>query len=351
MHIDMNKKTKKFDRKAAFSMNLVNPSSDEPDPIYSGAELGGSLISFHENSIAKVILAETIDPDNKEPDTKHSYQFLYQIGSKNPFVARSILQAKSILDSVILRQGLNKQTILDHIWDCTKHLINCENSYFSIYTDTTELMYKCDEIVNQAKGRSHVPSLPQVENLEQRVVTFLGNGKRFLEKAHELLCIFYGSAQHYSNFKTYRDWMKKHEPTRNDVIQLLEQNKDWIKMLAWYRNALDINHAKPGFSVTISNFKMHAGNKFSNPCWQFDFQGKGGNAQDDPSDLIKDMSSFLTNMLEFFEALYLSCIKDNWDARWNFIICRHEEDDINEKCPILYFISPKRIIVELNRNT
>ncbi len=211
-------------------MNVVNPSSDEPDAIYSEAELGGSFISFHENSIAKVLLAESIDPDNKEPNTRHSYQFLYQIGSKNLFVARSILQAMSILDSVILRQGLDKQAILDHIWDCTKHLINCENSYCSIYTDTTELMYKCDEVISQAKKRSHIPSLPQVDNLEQRVVTFLGNGKRFLEKAHELLCIFYGSAQLNSNFEAYRDWMAKHEPTRNDVIQLLEQNKDWIKM-------------------------------------------------------------------------------------------------------------------------
>ena len=332
-------------------MNVVNPSSDKPDAIYSGAELGGSFISFHENSISEVLLAETIDPDNKEPDTRHGYQFLYQIGSKNPFVARSILQAKSILASVILRQGLDQQAILDHIWECTKHLINCETSYRSIYTDTTNLMCKCDEIINQSKARSHIPSLPQVDNLEQRVVTFLGNGKRFLEKTHELLCIFYGSAQHESNFKAYRDWMTKHEPTRNEIIQLLEQNKDWIRMLAWYRNALDINHAKPGFIVTISNFKIHAGNKFSNPCWQFDFQGKGGDTQKNPSDLIKDMSAFLANMLAFFEAFYLSCIKDNWDTKWDFVICRHEEDTVNERCPILYVISLKRIIEKQNNSS
>ena len=234
--MDMNPKTNRFDRKAAFSMNVVNPSSDEPDPIYSKAELCGSFISFHENSIAEIQLAEIVDPDNKEPDTRHSYQFLCHIGSKNPFVARSILQAKSILDSVILRHGLKQQTILDHIWDCTKHLINCENSYCSIYNDTTEMMHQCDDIISQAKSGSHIPSLPQVDDLEQRVVTFLVNGKRFLEKAHELLCIFYNSPRHDSNFQAYREWMNKHESTRDDVIQLLEQNKDWIKMLAWYRN-------------------------------------------------------------------------------------------------------------------
>ena len=349
--MDMNPRTNRFDRKAAFSMNVDNPSSDEPDPIFSGAELCGSFISFHENSISEIKPAEVIDPDNKELDTKHSYQFLYQIGSKNHFVARSILQAKSILDSVILRQGLSKQAILDHIWDCTKHLINCENSYRTIYNDTVEKMHQCDEIIRQAKGSSHIPSLPQVDDLEQRVVTFLGNAKRFLEKAHELLCVFYNTPHLDSNFEAYRKWMTKNEPTRNDVIQLLEQDKDWIKLLAWYRNALDINHAKQGFSVSISNFKMHAGNKFSNPCWQFDFQGKGGDAQESPSDLIKDMSAFLGNLLPFFEALYLTCIKDNWDDKWDFIICQHEDEAVREKCPIQFFISLRRIIDEHNNDT
>ena len=55
--MDMKPEINRFDREAAFKMNLVNPSSDEPDPIYSGAELCDSFISFHENSIAEIKLA------------------------------------------------------------------------------------------------------------------------------------------------------------------------------------------------------------------------------------------------------------------------------------------------------
>ncbi|HUU20160.1 MAG TPA: hypothetical protein VMW72_23630 [Sedimentisphaerales bacterium] len=334
----MKPRTNRFDREAAFSMDLVNPDSDTPDAINCAATLNGSSICFLENSIAKTVSAETADPENKEPDTRHSYQFIYQIGSTNPIVARTILQVKSILGSVILRKGLSNQTILDHAWDCTQHLISCEDSFLSIYNETTDLMYKCDELINEAKYKSHIPSLPQVKNLTERIVTFLGNGKRFLEKSHELLCIFYGAANNDSNFQAYRDWMKKHEPSRVAVYDLLEQNKDWIKSLAWYRNALDINHARAGFRVTIENFKLQAGNKFTGPCWQYDFQDKGGDIQNSPSDLIVDINAFRANMLAFFEALSLTCIKDNWDSQWNFEIYRHEDERINPKCPIIFFV-------------
>ncbi len=135
----------RFDRNAAFTMNLANPASDETDAVHCMVTLKGSSICFNENSIAKLLPAGTIDPENKEPDTRHSHQFIHSIGSRNRFIARTILQADNILGSVILNNGLNKQVILDHVWDCTQHLINCEKSYYEIYSDTTKLMHECNK--------------------------------------------------------------------------------------------------------------------------------------------------------------------------------------------------------------
>ena len=59
----------------------------------------------------------------------------------------------------------------------------------------------------------------------------------------------------------------------------------------------------------------------------------------EPSDLIIDMDVFANNMLTFFEGLFLSCVKDNWDDRYNFKIYKHKEESINAKCPTLYYIS------------
>ena len=142
---------------------------------------------FSGKNISEILTAEAIDPENEKPETRHSYRVIYQIGTENSFVARTLIQAKKILDSVILREGLEKQKILNHVWTCAKLLFNCEESYHKIFTETTELMHECDAIISQYKTGSHVPPLPQVEYLEQHVVAFLGSAKSFLEASHKLL--------------------------------------------------------------------------------------------------------------------------------------------------------------------
>jgi hypothetical protein len=67
--------------------------------------------------------------------------------------------------------------------------------------------------------------------------------------------LFYDAPNSSSNFKKYREWLAKNKPNKQDLIKLLEDNKAWIKKIAFMRNAHDINHAKQGFSLEIENFK------------------------------------------------------------------------------------------------
>ncbi len=335
----------RFDRNAAFSMKFENPALDEPDPIYDLVVVEDDLLSFQHNSIAKVLPAEVIDPNNEAPETKHGYQILYHVGSKNPVVARTILQSKDILGSVILRQGIHKKSLLAHMWKCSRHLIECELVLNSIVSDTTHLMTKCDDVIELHKKASHIPTLPQVPNLEQRVVSYLGNGKRLLEEAHRFLCIFYDAPDCDANFQAYLDWMFKHCPGAEYVVKLLEGDRDWIKQMAWCRNALDINHAKSGFSVTINNFKLYPGNKFATPTWESDFSAKGGVALSKPTDLLHDLGVFRSNMLTFLEELFLLCIRDNWDNRFGFVISKNSDDCVSIECPTLYKVGITKSII------
>ncbi|MBA7535444.1 hypothetical protein ES705_27700 [subsurface metagenome] len=332
---------RKFDRNAAFSMNLVNQNSAEKEAIQNMMNLGDKLICFSEKSISEILTAETIDPKNEKPETRHSYRTIYQIGTENSFVARTIIQAKEILDSVILRQGLEKQKILNHVWACSKLLFNCEESYYKVFAETKELMHECDVIISKHKNSSYIPPLPQVEYLEQHVVAFLGHAKRFLESSYGLLGIFYNSPSFESNFRSYREWMAKNKPDQKKIRHLLEQDKDWIQFISWSRNALDVNHSKPQFKVIIENFKIQKGNKFTNPCWRYDFRATNGGIQNEPSDIIRDMDIHMSNMLTFLEEVFLICIQDNWDCRYDFQIYKRKKNEVNIKCPSVYSVSLK----------
>jgi len=334
--------SKKVNRNDAFSINIADNSSDKNDSVQYLINLQGSFFSFTNNGISELLPAEKIDPDNLHSDTRHSYQKIYSIGCENSYVARTIIQTKQILDSLILNKSLDKQTILNHVWDCSKLLFKCEESHYNIYGDIMKLMPVCDSVIEQGKKGSSISTLPQVNDLEGQVAIFLGNAKRYLEKTHELLCLFYKASNNDANFEAYRAWTGKNMPDRNTIIELLEQDKDWIQIIAWSRNALEINHSEPQFDVKIENFKLNPGNKFSSPRWKYDFSARQGPVHNDFSDILIDMDVYLSNLLTFFEELFVCCIQDSCDEKYNFEICKQQSQNIDIKCPTVYFVSRKR---------
>ncbi|MGA2526513.1 MAG: hypothetical protein ABSF79_07850 [Smithellaceae bacterium] len=328
-----------FNKNNAFSMALSESSEESKDQIQYLIKLQGSLYAFADNYISKILPAESIDPQNTQLETRHSHQKIYSIGCANSWVARSIIQTKQILDSIILIPNINKQSILDHTWSCTEMLLHCESAYYSIYKETLDLMPKSDAIIEGDKKGAAISTLPQVEDLNGKVAVFLGNAKRFLKKTHELLCIFYNAPNNSSNFQAYRDWLTKNKPDKKEIIELLEKDKDWIKQLSFMRNAHDINHAEANFNLEIVNFKLYPGNKFSSPGWRFDFSGRQGSKQANFSDIVTNMDIHISNLLTFFEELLVLCIIGNSDKNYNFEIYRKQLNDINPKCPSVYSVA------------
>ncbi len=335
---------KKFNRNNAFSINIADNSSDMSGSIQYIIPLKDSLFSFTDNFITEVMTAKSIDPENLYPETRHSWQKIYDIGCNNSYVARTIIQTKQILDSTILNQSTDKKVLLDHTWDCSELLFKCEEAYNKIFAEVMELMHECDAIVEKNKKNSAIPTLPQVDDLEVKVGTFLGYAKRFLEKTHEYLCLFYNAPNLGSNFHSYREWMSSHKPDKETILKILKEDKDWLKQIADLRNAHDMNHSRSQFNVEIENFKIQPGNKFTCPIWKYDLSDRSGPVQTEFSDIIKDMSVYLPDLLTFFEVVLISCIQDNINKNFPIEIFRHKPENINKKCPTIYFISKKKDI-------
>lgn len=331
--------TDHFDRDAAFSFDVKNPAADSSDAIQRTLELDGALVCFSEQSISTILTAETIDPDRSEPSTRHSYQTLYSVGSRNQLVSRSILQAHQIFHSVVFHDGPDIQEAADLIWNVTKHLLECENSLHTIYADVMKLMPICDEPINNSKNRTVIPTLPQIPDLIGRVTTFLANGKRALEKTHRLLCLFFQAPSMDSNFHGYREWMRRQQSAHSDVIELLDRDEPWITLLADARNALDTIHAKPGYELIVENFKLRPGNKFTAPCWRYNFSDKNRGVQHEATDLLSELDAMLKNILGFLEELYLLCVRETWDERFPFKLCRLPDEKIKQECPIFFIVT------------
>lgn len=324
-----------FNREGAFSIEL---GTGRENTIHKMLSLNESLYAFSTKKIFRIRTADDIDPERAEPETRHSYQELYPIGCSNSFVARSIIQAEQILDGVFLRPELGKDELLEAVWEATELLLQCENARFRIYSEVVSLLEKIDEVVEESKSQTVIPSLPQVADLDERVGSFLGNAKRFLEKAHVLLSLFYDCPDHRSNFRAYREWMAANRSDSDSVVTLLAGDEEWIRFIAGSRNALSVNHAREGFVLEVQNFKLEPGNKVSPPSWRYDLSGRGGPVQEYWSDIVEEMDTHLHNMLTFFEELYILCVLDNRDQRlpFEFGIYKIPDDEVSEECPVFY---------------
>ena len=310
-----------FDRHNSFSMRIEDNSSAEVGSIRYLTALQGSLYAFTDNSIYTVLPAESIDPENLHPETRHSYQKCYSVGCKNSYVDRSIIQTKEILDFAILNKNIDKKNILDNAWSCAQLLLNCESIHFGIYDEVIRLMPECDTIIENGKRGILISALPQVEDLNGKVAVYLGNAKRFLERTHNFLSIFFDAPNAEANFQAYLDWIVKNKPDNQRIIHTLEDDKEWIRRLALLRNAHEINHAEPQNDVQIANFRLCPGNKVAPPSWKFDLRAKKGPVQSEYSDIVIDMNIFLSNLLTFFEDLVMCCIEDSFDKTWKSRIC------------------------------
>ena len=323
-----------FNRDDAFSIELGTNENANQHVL----SLNESLYVFSTKKIFQVRTADDVDPERVEMDTRHSHQELYPIGCSSPLVARSIIQAKLILDGVVLRPELGKAQLLEAVWDATQLLLQCENARFRIYDEAMSLLPTVNDVVEQSKSHSAIPSLPQVKDLDERVGSFLGSAKRFLEKAHALIGIFYDCPDLGSNFRAYREWMSANRSDSKQVMALLAGDEAWIRFIAESRNALSINHARENYLLEVQNFTLGPGNKFSAPSWRYDLSQRGGPVQDYWSDIVTDMETYLHNMLTFFEELYILCVLDHLDQRlpFEFGVYRLPDDEVSEECPVHY---------------
>jgi hypothetical protein len=332
-----------FNRDDAFTMNLGGDSQNPIQQIL--ITLDHSLYIFTAKKIYRILTADDIDPTRTNKETRHSYQEIYPIGCNNSFIARSIIQAKQIFEGIILKPRLVKDVLLSQIWEATKYLLLCENAHYRIYNNVMTLLADVDGIIEKSKSMHTIPSLPQVDDLEERVTTFLGGAKRFLEQTHKLLCMFYDAPDLGANFKGYYEWMTVNAPTADKITSLLIQDQEWISLLSTSRNALPVNHSKDNYLIEIRNFTLEPGNKFSAPSWRHDLSDRGGPVQTLWSDIVTDMNTHLQNMLTFLEEIYILCVLDNQNKLLPFTseVYRLPNDRINPECPMLYIVQTTKL--------
>lgn len=326
-------------RDDAFSMEIHDPDSMDNTQIIKVENINDSLLLiFKEESIYKLITADSTDPQKTQPDTGHTYEKIAAFGASSIYVSRIFLQFKSIIDLVI-SEGPTKQSLLQQIWDLNEQLLVCAQLESNIREQLNDAVEKCANIIEKNKSGRSTPPLPKIKNLENDAKFFLLTGKQFLIDCFKIISTLTElplNPREEAHFEKHINWLKQNRPALHKLSSTLNNDLPWIRRLSECRNAIE--HPGTGQTITIENIKLLPGNKFSLPTWSYDLTKKI-QVQESSIPIHQDLDVYLNNMLYFLEEVLLHCISEKISSNRMFSIYQHDEVDINPKCPILYYAS------------
>lgn len=336
-------KKDKFNRESGFSFDIRDP--DNPSVVQhleQMIDIDGQLFAFSAVATFRILTAEAIDPKSHHPDTRHSYEKLYSVGTESFLVARTLIQFNDIID-LVFAEAAKQRYFLRRVWDCTKLLLECEQSAYKICEHTMNVISSCDEIIEKNKNEPTIPALPKVPNLEDHVSNYLMNGKHFLVETYRFLNDFFQipfGERSEAHFEKHRQSIEEKLGKKHPICQLLNDDEKWIKVISECSNA--IRHPAKGQKVEVENITLKPGNKFSSPGWKYDLSKKDLPIQDEFSDIIKDLDTSLKNMFGFFEEVLLLSIKEYIEKNsLMFELVKIKSDQVSKKCPVLYRITLK----------
>ncbi|MNG99612.1 hypothetical protein D3C79_587860 [compost metagenome] len=326
-------------RDDAFSINITDPDLNDSSAIVTMETIDDTLLLvFKENSIYKIITANSTDPQKTEPNTGHTYEKIAEHGAASPYVARIFLQSKRIIDQAFHEDSI-KSELHKQVWILTEQLLNCAQFEFNIRNQLDDVLHQCNIIIEQNKGNRTIPPLAKVKNLENDAKSFLLTGKQFLIDCFKLLKVFTDlpiGARNEAHFNTHQEWLKQNRPELDTLNSTISSDLPWIRRLSECRNAVE--HPGPGQLLTIENTKLHPGNKFSPPTWSYDLTNKlGVNESNVP--IYQELDAYLNNMFCFLEDILLICLSKQLEKDGMLSIYQHNEADIDPSFPIKYYAS------------
>jgi len=317
------------------------PLSDIADKsgIVKTIVVNDELLVLKENSIIKMMLAESIDANDDYPETRHSYTKLFDLGTTSKIISRILVQSSELLKFVD-----NKEKILTEIWKGNIFLINCSNSHNYLYESINKLIPECENIINENKHARYIPALPTVLELETNVNSYYQNAKLLLMQIFKLFQVFFNMPiknRKEANFEMHIEWIKNKFGESSDLYKILDNDISWIRILSECRNAIE--HQKEGQSLNIKNFSLQPDNKFSAPLLSYELSRLSIKLES--LDLLNEISVTLDNLVDLYEDVIVMCIREKIKDKKTLSLFRIKDDDIDLKCPVYYTIGCNKNLI------
>lgn len=250
-------------------------------------------------------------------------------GSSNPIVARLAIQTFDLIQWLNVSDE-EKKAIIDNYLDLQRRLLNCFDIQQRLLAARDEALSGAVEIWGSGQN-----TVPHVIGMQDEVENFLFSAKTYLREVARLLnnlfranlpneaAIFWDPKGGESKVA---QWAKDRFGEDHGTTRMLLSEADWIGEIVRKRNAVEHPNGKSGVLKVVNYERIAAG--IIPPHWS-----REGTSPIGPTDLYKDISVTMDNLLTLGEDLLIEAIRND-PAFPQIILAFVPEEDRDPKAPV-----------------
>jgi hypothetical protein len=251
-------------------------------------------------------------------------------GVGNPIVARLAIQSHDLLQWLNVEQA-KREAILQQYMELMRRLLACFDIQSRLIKARAETIEYSEKAWKEGKRTT-----PHVISLQDEVESFLFASKVYLREVAHLLNLLFDA-------RLPRDsaifWDPKGQKSKvalwaedifgpdHETTKMLSSEADWISELARKRNAVEHPGEKSG-TLSVKNFERMPEGGIRPPVWARDYVKEG-----EATDIYKDISVLMENMLTFAEDVLVNAIRIN-PVFPMVLIAMIPEEDRDKICPV-----------------
>ncbi|MDD4290395.1 MAG: hypothetical protein PHH83_03945 [Patescibacteria group bacterium] len=248
-------------RSGAFRMEI---GTQDNDPVSAFLKVNNKLFCLTRKNIHSIMTADTIDPEQTNPNIRHTQQNILPYGSDNRFVGGILQQANILFEEGALPKNITNPKAINIAFNFLNEILAL-NTLVEEYTSEEK---QIDEFFNgnpRKDGSLLIPSLP---NLEQKIKKIISNADHSIFSIIELVQIFYPEIKTEGWIEQLFKKLKLEKGENNQATIFINEFRDFIKIIRKIRNKIE--HPRIVGILNINNYKIEPSGILTKPTIYFE---------------------------------------------------------------------------------
>jgi hypothetical protein len=313
-------------RNSAFSIRVGISAEDK---VYETISRRDGLYSVSLNKIIRINLPDDIDPQLLHENAPIAQTLIVEKGSRNPIVARTILQAEDFSRFFPRKEQYKK--VQDIAWEVMFSLLALDRISGSIEASVEAKKSEIEKEFPLYTDGESPPPPPIIEDLEIQFRSAVLIANHALNSISEIFPAFFEMKFKRGAFDRLLNWSIQTFGENDILTMMLRSDHRWINCWGEVRNALE--HPKDDYFVVINNFRILPNRQIQEPTWQLKHPSLDLFR---PQNLLYGLKLHETNILGLFENLLVVLVEKVSSLPFPITLIDKAESDRDPDCPKRY---------------